>query len=135
MLCLDANALIDYLHGEEGIGKFVTDHETEPLFAPTIALHETFIGAVRARGEAGLEDVQDDLGWVEPIQVTVDGAAEAARIDAELHAGGEPIGALDTLIAGVVRDVDGTVVTRDDHFERVADLDVVRYDQRGEDES
>ncbi len=63
------------------------------------------------------------------MALNVDGAAEAARIDAELHDAGEPIGALDTLVAGVVREAGGIVVTHDDHFERVDDRDVVRYDE------
>lgn len=42
----------------------------------------------------------------------------------------EPIGPLDTLIAGVVRDAGGTVVTRDDHFERVPELAVELLDSR-----
>lgn len=49
-------------------------------------------------------------------------------MDAELHGTGEPIGAIDTLIAGVVRAAGGTIVTREAHFERVGGLDVVRYD-------
>lgn len=129
MRCLDTDALVDYLHGVEAVGEFVRAHDGEPLFAPTVALYEVFVGAVRLRGDAGLEDVQADLDWVEPISLSTRGAAEAARIDAELHERGEPIGALDTLIAGVVRDAGGTVVTNDEHFDRVDGLDVERYDE------
>lgn len=129
MHCLDSSALVDYLLGADDIGAFVEGHGAEPLFAPTVSLHETFVGAVRTRGDDGLERVREDLDWVEPVALTVDGAAEAAQVDAELHAAGRPIGALDTLIAGMVREVGGTVVTRDSHFERVAALDVFRYDE------
>ena len=128
MHCLDASALIDYLHGVPEIGDFIRDHQREPLFAPTIALHETFVGAARTRGDAGVERARDDLDWVEPVALSVGAAAEAARIDAELHDSGTAIGSLDTLIAGVVRDAGGSIVTRDDHFERVDGLTVVRYD-------
>ena len=124
MNCLDTSVLIDYLEGEASVGEFVESHDREPLFAPTPALQEVFIGAVRARGDDGLERVRSDLDWVEPIDLTIDTAAEAARIDGELHAAGEPIGPLDTLIAGVVRHANGTIVTRDNHFTRVDGLDV-----------
>lgn len=127
MYCLDTSALVDYLEGVEAVGTFVRAHEREPLFAPTIALHEVFVGAARLRGTAGVAAARDDLDWVEPIALSAAGAAEAALVDAELHDRGEPIGALDTLIAGVVRDAGGTVVTADDHFDRVADLDVEHY--------
>lgn len=129
MHCLDASALVDYLEGVETIGRFVTDHEREPLFSPSVALFETFVGAIRIRGEDGLERARAELDWVEPVDLTVGGAAEAARVDRELHDVGEPIGALDTLIAGVVRDAGGTMVTADPHFERVDGLDVLRYDE------
>ncbi|MEY7850468.1 type II toxin-antitoxin system VapC family toxin [Natrarchaeobius sp. A-rgal3] len=124
MNCLDTNVLIDYLEGEPYVGEFLASNEHTPLFAPTPALHETFVGAVRTRGADGLEKARSDLDWVEPVELTIDGAAEAAKIDWELHSAGEPIGPLDTLIAGVVREAGGTVVTRDDHFERVDGLDV-----------
>ncbi|WP_217350866.1 type II toxin-antitoxin system VapC family toxin [Salinadaptatus halalkaliphilus] len=122
--------MIDYLEGKAYVGEFIQSHASEPLFAPTPALHETVIGAVRTRGDDGLEQARSDLGWVEPVSLTVDGAAEAARIDSELHSAGEPIGPLDTLIAGVVREAGGTVVTRDEHFERVDDLDVALIGSR-----
>ena len=48
-------------------------------------------------------------------------------VDAELHDSGTPIGALDTLVAGIVREAGATLVTADDHFERVNGLDVHRY--------
>lgn len=67
---------------------------------------------------------RSDLDWLEPVALTIGAAANAARIDAELHSNGEPMGSLDTLIAGVARDAGATVVTRDAHFERVANLDV-----------
>lgn len=128
MHCLDASALVDYLHGVDDVGVFIEEHGAEPLFAPTVALHETFVAAVRTRGAQGLEQAQEDLDWIEPMPLSVDGAAEAARVDAELHAAGRPIGALDTLIAGVIRAAGGTVVTRDPHFDRVEGLDVIQYD-------
>lgn len=124
MNCLDTNVLIDYLEGDPAVGEFVKTRENEPMFAPAPAIFEVFIGAARIRGEAGIEQVKADLDWLEPVNLTFGSAAEAARIDAELHGNGEPIGSLDTLIAGVARDAGATVVTRDSHFDRVDDLDV-----------
>jgi predicted nucleic acid-binding protein len=127
MNCLDTNALIDYLHGEEAIANFLEESEQRPLFAPTVALHKVFVGGARLRGKVGVEDARDDLDWVEPLELSVDGAAEAALISAELHDEGDDIGPMDTLIAGMVRDTGGTIVTADDHFERVDGLDVRQY--------
>ena len=127
MHCLDVNALIDYLHGEEAIGEFVRARSAELFFSPTVALHEVFIGAARLRGASGVAAVREDLDWVEPLPLTVDAGVEAALIDAELHEVGTPIGSLDSLIAGTVRSEGGTIVTRDGHFERVENLEVRRY--------
>ncbi|ARS90418.1 type II toxin-antitoxin system VapC family toxin [Natrarchaeobaculum aegyptiacum] len=128
MNCLDTSVIVDYLHGIDEVGAYVRAHESEPLFAPTISLQETFVGAVRTRGSEGLERVRADLDWIEPIDLTVDAAAEAAVIDNELHREGTPIGSLDTLIAGTVRAAGGTLVTRDRHFERVDGLEVTHID-------
>lgn len=127
MHCLDASALVDYLEGDEAIGEFLEQRAGEPFFAPAIVLHEVFVGAARLRGQAGVQNVREDLDWVEPLPLTVDGAAEAALVDAELRDEGTPIGAMDTVIAGAVRQVGGTLVTADPHFERVPGLDVERY--------
>lgn len=128
MLCLDANALIDYLEGVDAFGDFIRARSQEPMFAPAVALHEVFVGAVRLHGEDGLEEVQEDLDWVEPMPLTAGAAAETARIDAELHEQGEPIGPMDTLIAGIIREAGGSIVTDDEHFARVDGLNVHHYD-------
>ncbi|SEH40672.1 tRNA(fMet)-specific endonuclease VapC [Halopenitus malekzadehii] len=127
MHCLGANALIDYLEGEPKIATFLEETDRRPLFASTIALHEVFVGAARLRGRSGVADARSDLDWVEPLELSPGGAAEAAVIDAELRDAGTPIGAMDTIIAGTVRDAGATLVTADGHFDAVRDLDVRRY--------
>lgn len=127
MNCLDTNALIDYLDGKDAIGEFLEEHETQPYFCPTIALHEVFVGAARMRGKDGVQDARADLDWVEPLPLSADGAAEAALVKAELLDSGTPIGAMDTLIAGTIREVGGTLITADEHFKRVDGLEVERY--------
>lgn len=124
---LDANALIDYLHGEGAVGEFVRARSADPFFSPTVALHEVFIGAARLRGVSGVVTAREDLDGVEPLPLTIDAGIEAALIDGELHGAGTPIGSLDTLIAGTVRSVGGSIVTRDGHFERVENLETRRY--------
>ncbi|KXB02453.1 twitching motility protein PilT [candidate division MSBL1 archaeon SCGC-AAA261F17] len=130
MYCLDTNAVIDYLDGADAIGAFIKKHERELIFSSTVAIHEVFVGSIRTRGKRGLRDIREDLDWLIPLPLTIEGAAEAALIDAELHKAGEPIGPLDTLIAGIAREKSATLVTRDPHFERISNLDVLRYDER-----
>lgn len=134
MYCLDTNAVIDYLDGVDTIGAFIKKHKHDPIFSPTVTLHEMFVGSVRTRGKRGLKDVREDLDWLIPLPLTIEGAAEAALIDAELHKAGEPIGPLDTLIAGIAREKGATLVTLDPHFERISNLDVLRYNERETDD-
>jgi len=124
---LDANAVIDYLHGNDGIGDYLDEYGHLPQFAPTVVLHEVFAGAARLRGREGVEATRQDLDWLEPLELSADGAAEAALVRSELQADGAPIGPMDTLIAGMVREAGGTLITADDHFDRVAELDVQYY--------
>lgn len=90
-------------------------------------LHEAFVGAARADGADGVRSVRQDLDWIEPVAFTVDAAAEAAALEAELRERGASIGPMDAVTAGAVRDVGGTLITADDRFERVPGLAVETY--------
>lgn len=127
MNCLDSSAVIDYLEGEEAIGKYLEERSNQPFFAPTVVLHEVFVGAARVDGAEGVRHVREDLDWIEPLPLTADAAGAAAVLDAELHDDGNAIGPMDTIIAGVVRDIGGTLITADDHFRSIPRLDVETY--------
>ena len=127
MNCFDTTAVIDYLHGNEAIGDYLNEYGHLPQFAPTVVLHEAFTGAARLHGSDGVEETRRDLNWLEPLELSADDAAEAALVRAELQEAGTPIGPLDTLIAGIVRDCGATLVTADDHFDHVAGLDLQYY--------
>ncbi|QCJ45951.1 type II toxin-antitoxin system VapC family toxin [Haloprofundus sp. MHR1] len=127
MNCFDTSALIDYLEGSEELKQVLETRENQPFFAPTVVLHEVFVGAARLRGEEGVREVREDLHWIEPLELTVDDAAEAAYMSAELSDAGTPIGSMDTLIAGICRSSGSTLITRDGHFDRVDDLETLTY--------
>ena len=93
---LDTTALIDYLHGDEAIAEYLEHNEPLPLFVPTVALHEVFASAGRLRGRDGVEEARDDLDWVKPLELSADGAAEAALVRAELQESENKIGSMDT---------------------------------------
>lgn len=126
MMALDSSFLVDYLDGVEAAADFLADTEG-PFAAPTLALFEVYRGAARAGGDEGLRLAAEALDWVEPLPLTEDGAREAALVEAEVLDDGERINIGDALIAGVCRSVGGSVVTRDDHFGRVAGLETIRY--------
>ena len=127
MKCLETSFLIDYLDGHEAAGAYLEARSNAPFFAPSLSLYEVYRGAARSDGPGGVDRAERALEWVEPLDLGAGASREAALIEAELLDGGTPINLGDVLIAGIVRDAGGTVVTNDADFERVQNLDVERY--------
>ena len=128
MFCADLSFLVDYLNGEEVVEAWLVAPEQQPIHAPTVSLLEVYRGVLRANMSGGLDGAVDGLDWTEPIEFTDAAAQETAKIEHELRATGERIGFADRQIGGVAREAGATLVTRDDHFERIDGLDVERYD-------
>lgn len=127
MIALDASFLVDYLDGAAAARGFLERNRNRPLFSPTLALFEVYNGAARSDRDEHLEEVIAGLDWIEPLPLTESAAREAAEIRGELHEAGEPVNLGDVLIAGVCRDVGAKIVSRDDHFDRIPGVEVLRY--------
>ena len=127
MIALDATFLVDYLDGIPATKEFLAARDEQPVFAPSLALFEVYRGAARAGSDEGLQRAVSALEWLEPLPLTNGAATEAALIESELLAAGEPVNLGDVLVAGICRQHGARLVTRDEDFERVADLSVERY--------
>lgn len=131
MYCPDSSFLLDYLDADRPTSAdakaSLEAHPDREYHIPTVAYFEVLRGGARLRGAAGVTDLVEQLGWADRLPFTPAGAREAALVDGELKSAGREINLGDVLIAGNVRAVGGTVLTRDDHFERVEDLDVETY--------
>lgn len=127
MIAFDTSFLVDYLDGVEAAASYLEEHSDRPFFAPSLVLFEVYRGAARTGGREQIERVASSLDWVDPLPLTDAGVQEAAVIEAELLETGERVNLGDTLIAGVVREAGGSLVTADSHFGRVTGLDVVNY--------
>lgn len=128
MFCLDATFVIDYVDGVEATREFHDRHSTGAYYVPTVVLFEFYRGEIGPRSSTTLADLRRALDWTRELPFTDSAAGEAAEIETELMARDEGIGARDTMIAGTVREADGTIVTRNaGHFERVDGLDVRTY--------
>lgn len=134
MLCVDTSFLIDYLNGETAAEEWLTDHEHQPIHAPTVALFEIYRGVLRADLPGGLDSAADALDWMEPLAFTAGAARETARVEHELRNDGEQINFVDRLIAGICRHHGARLVTRDGDFTRVDGLTVERFDDSRENE-
>lgn len=127
MLAFDTTFLVDYLDGDDEAGEYLAEIQQRVFFAPTLALFEVYRGAGRSAGPEGIETVAESLDWVEPLPLTNAAALEAAEIEEELLDAGRPVNLGDVLIAGICRNNGATLVTRDEDFQEVKDLDVETY--------
>ena len=96
------------------------------FYTPSLVLFDLYDGIGEYTGH-DLDEFDEAVDWVTPLPFTVKSAREAIKIKQELKANGTPVNLKDVLIAGTVREVGGTIVTRDSNFESVAGLRIENY--------
>lgn len=123
--CLDSSFVIDYWDGEPFTKAFLDGlDDGEPVWLPTLVAYELSVGALLSDAPADtVPDVATDLDWTDPLPFDDGAAREAADIRVDLRRRGASINPVDILIAGTARNADMTLVTTDDYFGRVANLD------------
>ena len=140
MICLDTSVCRDYLGGRAYAEDLPDRLEATfgadavfPALAPTVVLYELYTGALRSESPNETPDaVTTALSWTTPAGLSDAAAREAAEIRATLLDRGEPINAVDYLIAGIARDRGATVVSADGDFEKIDDLDVFNLRENNE---
>lgn len=124
MYALDTNSLSYFLKGRGRVAERLLAEPRSNVGLPAIVLYELEFGAIRSAAPANLKGRLDAL--LRHIRVLTFGAREArlaARIRAALEQGGEPIGALDLLIAATALGHGAVLVTHNvKEFSRVAGL-------------
>jgi len=122
---LDSSFLADYLQGEPYVKAYLENCGDVSQFTPSIVTFELGYGALKHPSpKETLATVSEALAWVEVVPFDERAAVEAAAIHDELRRDGSMIPTQDVMIAGVVRDAGGSLVTRDDDFTEVPGLDV-----------
>ena len=131
MKLLDTTFLVDHQRGDEDVAEFLERQDSnEKLVTSSINLKEIAVGKMMVEEPTPrFDDVLADFGWltVEPFDETQ--ALEAARVETELRDSGDYESDLsaDILIAGVARDLNAPVVTRNiSDFKKIG-VDVERY--------
>lgn len=116
-MILDSSFLIDLLAGDAGAVAKLEEIDDELLVVPTLVYTEVGVG-LDSEGEETrrFEEVMERMTLV-PYD------AEAARRAVDLQRGlfetGEPVGAVDAMIAGIALARDAAIVTRNaDEFDR-----------------
>ena len=125
MIYFDSSFLADYLRGREYTKTFIAARDEAAFFTTSVVLFELCYGALKHPSPTKtLQTVNENVDWLTIDGFDAEAASEAATIRAELRDEGAVLSVADVLIAGSVRSVDGTLVTGDADFDRVAELDV-----------
>ena len=121
MIVADTDVLIDFLAGKDPAAERVTlELKSGFLSTTAISRFELLAGASGERQERAIRRLLDAIP-VLPLDARA--ADRAALVRRALEKKGEPIGMADSLIAGIVIEAGGILLTRNlRHFERVEGL-------------
>lgn len=119
--CLDTSAYSNFRRGNEEVAALLDQAET--VGVPTVALGELrtgfLLGDRRRRNETELDAFLDNP-VVQVLPVDSETSRHYAEIVAELRKAGTPVPTNDIWIAATAARNGATVLTCDDHFERIA---------------
>lgn len=118
--CLDTSAYSNFRRGNEEVAALLD--QAEMVGVPTVALGELrtgfLLGDRQRRNETDLNDFLDNP-VVQVLPVDSETSRHYAEIVAELRQGGTPVPTNDIWIAATAARNGTTVLTCDDHFERI----------------
>lgn len=122
MIVADTDVLIDFLSGHEPTASVVASGiaTEEGLVTTVVSRFELLVGARTPRQKRSIGRLLDALAT---LALDATAADRAAQVRQELEMAGVPIGMADSLIAGIVIERGGRLLTRNKgHFERVQGL-------------
>lgn len=109
-MILDASFLIDLIADDDGATAKLREIDDERLAVPTLAYTEVGVGIDSGTTQAQqFETVMEGLSLVPYDE---EAARRAVDVQRQLRTQGEPIGAVDVMIAGIALARDESVVTR-----------------------
>jgi tRNA(fMet)-specific endonuclease VapC len=125
LVCLDTDVLVAFLRGSEEAKTAVNaGMEGGPLRTTMVNRYELLKGAASSSRRENLEMVKNALSAIEVLALDEDSCDEAARLYGDLRGEGKMVNEFDLLVAAIVMRNDETLVTRDEHFSRIAGLRV-----------
>jgi len=122
-MILDTNFLIDVLKNNQGAVEKLQElkQRREPMLIPPGVLYELYSGA---KSEQEIKRIENELKRTE---LTPRVEKEAAKIRKKLSNDGKPISSVDYLIAGTARHLNEKILTKDQHFERVPEVEIEEF--------
>ena len=122
-MILDTNFLIDILKNDQDAVKKLRElkERREPMLIPPGVLYELYSGA---KSENEVKRIENELKRAE---LTPSVEREAAKIRKKLTSDGTPITSVDYLIAGTARHLNEKILTNDQHFKRVPEIETEEF--------
>lgn len=129
MFLLDSNTLIYFFRGEGRVAERLLATPPDQVAVSTVSLHELETGLRKSSAPARRRKQLDAfVGAAHVWTLDQPAAVAAADVRAALESKGQPIGPLDTLIAGIALIHGATLVTRNlREFSRVQRLTVIDW--------
>ena len=129
VLALDTNTLIYFFKGAGRVGERILTRAPSEIAIPAIVAYEIETGIAKsASPDKRRAQFEQLLEVVDVLPFDYTAASHSAYVRAALESAGEPIGPVDTLIAGTALAHNATLVTRNvGEFGRVPGLSVVDW--------
>ena len=130
MPVLDTSFIVDLLRGKEEALQKLAEMEAEGVSFSTTEINvlELYRGAYLSRKtHQNLEEIKKLLECFQVWELEESVYEVFASLSASLLSKGRVIGAFDELIAAIVLCYDEKIVTRDNHFKEVPELEVIGY--------
>jgi len=126
MYLLDTNSIIYFFKGVGNVAKIMFSKSPRDIFIPSIVVYELEVGIAKSNNpKKRQEQLAQLLSDINIIDFTHKEAIESAKIRAYLESIGEPIGPIDTLIAGMARANNLTLITHNiKEFSKVEGLKI-----------
>jgi tRNA(fMet)-specific endonuclease VapC len=128
LFMLDTDTVSFALRGVGGVATRLANHKRSELCLSPITVAELRFGADKRRSRKIHLAIDAFLSGVEVLAFDSSAAGKFGTIAAALAASGEPIGQMDTLIAGHALSVNATLVTNNQrHFSKVTGLKIENW--------
>ncbi len=126
MYLLDTNTVICFFKGLGNVAEKLLSKSPQEIAIPSIALYELEVGIAKSnKPQERKQQLNTLLSYIEVFPFASKEAKVTASLRAELEKAGTPIGAYDTLVAGIALSSNSILVTHSTkEFKRVQGLKV-----------
>ena len=123
-VALDTNVAIAVLNNADGAGEWIAQYSS--IFIPVTVIGELRYGAMNSRNmQQNFRRIDAMISACHILEIKVETATEYAQVRVSLKKAGFPIPENDVWIAATCVQNDLPLATEDDHFSRVAGLQII----------